>query len=137
MGRGVRVEDAQGILLVGGGRRLTFDEMMFEVCTHMLYRAVPTVLVRTEPAFRLVMATRFVSLAEIPPPPSPSQLLRGSKILTDDSMHVRKANQHHIKHISTPSIRCAGRQRLQPHHQRKHIELTYQDDQKTVIDFLR
>lgn len=37
--------------------QLTLDEMMLLACTHMLYRALPTVLVRTEPAFREVIAT--------------------------------------------------------------------------------
>lgn len=72
MGRNAGVEDAQRFVGMEGGRRLTFEEMMFDVCTHMLYRALPTVLVRTEPAFRLVMATGLVSLAEIPPSSFPN-----------------------------------------------------------------
>lgn len=36
---------------------LTFDETMLLAWTNMLYRAVPTVLVRTEPALRLTEAT--------------------------------------------------------------------------------
>ena len=43
-------------------RRLTLEEMMFEVCTHILYSAEPTVRVLTEPALRLVMATAAISL---------------------------------------------------------------------------
>ena len=38
--------------------KLTLEEMMFDAWTHMLYIAVPTVRVRTEPALRLVRATR-------------------------------------------------------------------------------
>ena len=36
---------------------LTFDAMILDVCTLMLYSAEPTVRVRTEPALRLVIAT--------------------------------------------------------------------------------
>ena len=35
----------------------TLDEMMLLACTHMLYSALPTVRVRTEPALREVIAT--------------------------------------------------------------------------------
>ena len=38
-------------------RILTFEPMMLDACTDMLYNAVATVLVLTEPALRLVMAT--------------------------------------------------------------------------------
>ena len=40
-----------------GNRLLTFAAMMFDDCTPILYNAVPTVRVRTEPALRDVMAT--------------------------------------------------------------------------------
>jgi hypothetical protein len=40
-------------ILVG----LTFDPIIFDVCTIILYKALATVLVRTVPAFLLVMAT--------------------------------------------------------------------------------
>ena len=36
---------------------LTFDEMMLLAWTNMLYNAEATVLVRTDPALRLVIAT--------------------------------------------------------------------------------
>jgi hypothetical protein len=43
-----------------------FDPMMFEACTNMLYRALATVLVLTEPAFRDVMAT-WIAYTHGPP----------------------------------------------------------------------
>ena len=35
----------------------TLDPMILLACTHILYSADATVFVRTDPAFRLVMAT--------------------------------------------------------------------------------
>lgn len=43
-------------------RKLTLEEIIFEVCTHILYNAEPTVRVLTEPALRLVIATAAISL---------------------------------------------------------------------------
>ena len=47
--------------VLADSKRLTLDEMIFEVCTHILYSAEPTVRVLTEPALRLVMATATIS----------------------------------------------------------------------------
>ena len=44
---------------------LTFAAMMFDDCTPILYNAVPTVRVRTEPALRDVMATVQHKLTEL------------------------------------------------------------------------
>ena len=41
-------------------RKHTLEDMIFEVWTHMLYNAEPTVRVRTEPALRLVIATTLL-----------------------------------------------------------------------------
>ena len=77
---------------------LTLEEMIFDVCTVILYSALPTVRVRTEPAFRLVMATeRFLSqhIAHLRP--------RFVK-RTNNGVDVREPHKHEVQYVSAPRI---------------------------------
>ena len=101
---------------------LTCEESTFDICTDMLYNAEPTVLVRTEPAFRLVIATIQIDQYIIPFNDA------ACEALTNDSMHVRKPDQQDVIHIPTPRMLLPAGQSLQCNHKREHEDLAHQDD---------
>ena len=108
--------------------------MMFDVCTHMLYSADPTVRVRTDPALRLVIATA------IPSKSGHFHDLRFGKVLgvhTNDRMHVWEAHHHQIQHVSPPRMRLSTRQDLQGNQKRQYPDLTAKYDEIAIVDLLR